>query len=69
MNFDAKHLEDLPDKSFQSQSSSESLVVEEKLSIQSESIKSAISSAKSASAADVVPTIKTIGLRKLLSAH
>ncbi len=71
MNFESGNNGDAPDKSFQS--SSESIVVEEKISMQSSSIKSAISSAKSTSAVlDINRTgaaKETAGKRKLLSAR
>ena len=68
MNFEAENHEEAPDKSFQS--SSESIVVEEKMSMQSSSIKSAKSSAKSTSAVlDINRTGAAAGQRKLLSAR
>lgn len=49
MNFEAAHHEGLPDKSFQS--SNESIpAIEEKLSLQSSSIKSVLGTSKSKSA-------------------
>lgn len=71
MNFDAANQEEPPDKSFQS--SSESIVVEERLSIQSNSVKSMISSTKSTSAlhrgtASRTGALESTGQRKLSSA-
>ncbi len=68
MNFDADQHDDEihGDKSFQS--SSESIVIEEKISVKSESIKSAVSSSKSTSILEI-GGIKAIGQRKFLSAH
>lgn len=48
MNFEARNHEEPPDKSYQS--SSESIIIEEKMSVLSSSVKSALNSTKSTSA-------------------